>query len=95
MEITYKFEIGQRVIYEGLIGIIESRSTYCNGTNCYGLISEEDTELSCTADEEKCTLYTDQEINQKESLLSAHANAIAIMGAVGKITDKYFRDGNH
>ena len=91
----HKFEIGQKVIYKGLIGIIESKSNYVNGKPCYGLVAEENEELSCTADEEECELYTDQEINQSEALFAADMSSIAIMGTVGKLTDKYFRDGCH
>ena len=91
----HKFEVGQKVIYEGLIGIIESRSTYVNGKPCYGLIAEENEELSCTADEERCELYIGQEIDQGEALFTADMSSMAIRGTVGKITDKYFRDGCH
>ena len=95
MEAKHKFEIGQKVIYDGLIGIIESRSTYVDDTFCYGLIAQEDNEMSCTAPERECELYIDQEIDQREALLQAKASSIAIQGTVGNITDKYFRDGSH
>ena len=95
METKYKYEIGQKVIYEGLIAIIESKSTYVNGNPCYGLVAEENEELSCTADEAKCELYIDQEIDQGKALFAADMSSIAIRGTVGKITDKYFRDGCH
>lgn len=91
----HKFEVGQKVIYEGLIAIIESKSNYVNGKPCYGLVAEENEELSCTADEEKCELYIDQEIDQREALFAADMSSIAIRVTVGNITDKHFRDGCH
>ena len=91
----HKFEVGQKVIYEGLIAIIESKSNYVNGKPCYDLVAEENEELSCTADEEKCELYIDQEIDQSEALFVADMSSIAIRRAVGNITDKHFRDGCH
>jgi hypothetical protein len=92
---THKFEIGQKVIYEGLIGIIETKSTYVDGRPSYGLVAEQNSEISCTADEQKCELYTGQEIDQREALLTDDYNSARILGTVGKITDKYFRDGCH
>ena len=91
----YKFEVGQKVIYEGLIATIESKSNYVNGKPCYGLVAEENEELSCTADEEKCELYTNQEINQSEALFAADMSSSAIRGTFGNLTDKHFRDGCH
>lgn len=91
----HKFQVGQKVIYEGLIGIIESKSNYVNGKPCYRLVAEENEELSCTADEEKCQLYVDQEIDQSEALFAAEMSSIAIRGMVGNLTDKHFRDGCH
>ena len=91
----YKFKIGQKVIYEGLIATIESRGTYFNDKPCYGLFAEENEELTCTADEEKCELYTEQEIDQSEALFAANMSSIAIRGTVENLTDKHFRDGCH
>lgn len=92
----HKFEIGQRVIYEGLIAVIESKDTYyADGRPCYGLVAEEDEELTCTADEEKCELYIDQEIDQNEALFMANLESKRIQNMVGGLTDKYFRDGCH
>jgi len=91
----HKFEVGQRVIYEGLIAIIESKGNYVNGKPCYWLVSEENEDLSCTADEEKCELYIDQEIDQREALFAADMSYIAILNTVGNITDKHFRDVCH
>lgn len=95
MEKKHKFEIGQKVIYEGLIGIVESQSTYVDGRPSYGLIAEEDSEMSCTADEDKCELYTDQDIDQTDAISEARFNSSSIQRLVGNIADKYFRDGCH
>jgi hypothetical protein len=91
----HKFEVGQRVIYEGLIAIIEKRWNTTDGKPFYSLVAEENKELSCSAQEEKCELYIDQEIDQSEALFAADMAGLAIMGTVGKLADKYFRDGCH
>ena len=91
----FKFEENQKVIYNGLIATIESRSTYANGRNYYALIADEDEELTCTASESECELYVSQEINQSEALNAANANSDILQRTVGNITDKHFRDGCH
>ena len=95
MATKYKFEVGQKVIYDGVVGIIESRSVYLNGKHYYGLIAEADEQMSCTADEDKCELFAGQEIDQREALLRAYINSAAIQETVSQITDKHFRDGCH
>lgn len=95
MKTIHKFEIGQKVVYEGIIGIIETKGSYVDGRPSYGLVAEEDKELSCTADESKCELYVDQEIDQEPALNEAKFNPSVIMHSVGNLTDKHFRDGNH
>ena len=85
----HKFETGQRVIYDGLIAVIESKGNYTDGGNCYGLVAEENSELTCTADEGKCELYTDQEIDQSDAIALANELSSAVRRMVDSVTDKY------
>ena len=89
---NFKFEIGQKVIYEGLIGIIESRAIYPSGIAHYGLVAELDSEMTCTAAEGECELLDNQEIDQSEAMSEAKASSNRIMGMVDSITDKYIGD---
>ncbi len=93
---VYKYEIGDTVVYEGIIGCIERRSTYAiSGKPCYGLVSVADPELSCTAAEADCSPYNGEDVDEKPALNAAHASGIAIQSTVDRLTDKYYRDGNH
>lgn len=95
METAYKYNIGDRVVCDGLIGIVESRNIHVSGENGYGLVSEEDEEITCTAMESKIDLCTEDEIDQSEALSSARLNSERIRNTIGRMTDKYFRDGSH
>ena len=92
---NFKFKEGDRVLYEGLIGVVESCSS--NGTfNSYGLVSEVNEELTCTAKESECELVLeDDEIDQSEGLENANYASQRIQNMVGGMTDKYYRDGCH
>ena len=92
MENNYKFEVGQKVIYRGLVGVIEDRCTYTNGSFGYSLVAELDSEMTCTAKEEECEMYVDQEIDQEENMMRAQMESRRIMGMVDGITDKYIGD---
>ena len=92
---NFKFKEGDRVLYEGLIGVVESAEHY-GGTNNYGLVSEVNEELTCTAKEAECELVLeDDEIDQSEGLANANYASQRIQNMVGGMTDKYYRDGCH
>jgi len=90
-----KFKVNDLVIYEGLIGKVESLSEVYDGTPTVDLVSIEDEELTCTAVESKCELYNGEDFDQTEGLSNAREASNRITNMVGNITDKYFRDGNH
>ncbi len=90
-----KFKIGDKVIYDGLVGIIESVPSYPNGSIHYDLVSEEDPELTCSAKHEDCTLYNGEEIDQESRLGLATLENRRIQNMGESLTDKFFRDGNH
>lgn len=91
----YIFNIGERVIYDGLIAIIEDVGIDTNGNATYNLIAEKDDELTCTAKECNIEKYQNQDIDQDVTLEDAYfySNAIANLG--NNLTDKNFRDRNH
>ena len=90
---THKFNIGQKVVYDGLLAEVESQSNYTDGRNCYGLVCLEDSELTCTADEDKCDIYDEaEELDQSKALSEAHDSSRRIAGMVDRITDKYFTE---
>ena len=91
----HKFKKGDKVIYKGLIGIIEKLTTSYAGTIMYSLVAEEDEEMTCTADEKECEKYIDQEVDQSEALGIAKLESAAIANLGESLTDKNFRDGNH
>jgi hypothetical protein len=91
-----ELKVGDFVVYDGLIGCIESISPSISGDHkLLSLVSVEDPELTCTAPDNKCTPYHGEEIDQSEALNNAYAESIAIQGTVGRITDKHLRDGCH
>lgn len=87
-----KYKIGQLVICNGLIGIVESISTIA-GTELplYSLIARDDKELSCSVGEEEIEEYID-EIDQKEAMSDAHFSSFMTMKMVDNLTDKYYGD---
>lgn len=92
----HKFNIGDKVVYQGIIGVIENQSEYMDGRPSYGLVACEDSEMSCTADESICEPYNDgDEVDQDQALRDARFNSFKVMSLVDSVTDKYFRDGNH
>lgn len=92
----HKYKIGDKVIYDGLIATVESQSTYAiSNEPCYGIVSDEDSELTCTVGEDECELYKGEEIDQSERLRKARFESAAIDYLVNSITDKYYRDGCH
>lgn len=90
-----KFKVGQRVVYEGLVGIVESIIKYTDNSIGYSLYAEEDNEMTCTAHEDKCEVYTSQELDQLEALQDIKNNEAIVLHSVDSITDKYIRDGTH
>lgn len=92
----HKFNIGDKVVYDGLIATVESQSTYAiSGDPCYGLVSDENLELSCTGDEKLCERYDGETFDQSGRLETASLESDLIAMKVDNITDKYFRDGEH
>ncbi len=92
----HRYSIGQKVVYEGLIAVIEDRSEYVDGNPCYSLVAVSDKELSCTADERKCEPYNEGDEVDEYPALQEAKNASALITKMGDcLTDKYFRDGNH
>jgi len=92
----YKFKKGDRVLYQGLIGIVIGRWKSTDKKNSYDLISEENEELTCSARESECELVLqDDEIDQSEALVMASLASKRITNMVGGLTDSHFRDGCH
>lgn len=92
----YRFEIGERVYYDGLVAKVESRSNVA-GTNIplYSLVAEEDEELTCSAIEDNIEKYNGEEVDQEAALSQARLSSALIAYEVNGLTDKYLRDGNH
>lgn len=76
--LPHKFKVGQKVVYDGLIATIESLGIYFDGELNYSIISEENSELTCTAREEKCELYNGEELDQTERLFQADSDSLRI-----------------
>ena len=93
--IVHKFDVGDRVLYKGLVATVEGKSNFMDNHPCYALVAEIDPELTCTAAERDCEAYTDQDIGQLAAVHDANLASLSIQNRVGNITDKYFRDGNH
>lgn len=92
----HKFKIGDKVIYDGLVATVESKSTYAiSNKPCYGLVADEDNEMTCTAGEDECEPYDGGEIDQSERLSQARFESAVIANRVDGLTDKYYRDGCH
>ena len=93
---SHKFKVGDLVIYQGLVGVVDSLSTrYVTGEPCYNLVSKNNPELSCTANESECEDYREDFEDDSRTLDYAKANGERITNMVEGLTDKYFRDGNH
>jgi hypothetical protein len=92
---NFKFKEGDRVLYDGIIGIVES--FWNNGKwNNYDLVSEEDNQLTTTAKEIECTLVSeDEEIDTSEAMSNIIMRNKSIQNMVGGLTDSHFRDGCH
>ncbi|MGI9582606.1 hypothetical protein ACR1PO_15530 [Chryseobacterium sp. RRHN12] len=82
---NHKYKEGQKVIYRGIIGEIEGLSKSVYGTLLYDLVSIEDSELTCSADEEECELYEDQEFDQREGLTEAYLASERIRNTVASV----------
>lgn len=82
---NHKYKIGEKVTYKGLIAEIEGVGESVFGTIQYNLVSCENTELTCTADEEECEIYTDQEIDQQPALNNAELENQRILGIIKSV----------
>jgi len=87
---THKFNINDKVIYDGLVATIESRDFYVSGTPCYGLVSDENPEFTCTAGEDEVEPHDGSDIDQTERLRQAQRDSDHIAFEVDSITDKYY-----
>lgn len=77
-----KYKIGDRVVYDGLIGVVESISEYPGDRVGYNLVAEENKELSTSAMEDEVELYVDQELDQDKRLLEAELDSKRIQNMV-------------
>ncbi len=88
-----KYNIGDRVVYAGVIGIVLSFSDYGDGRIGYGLEAELDSEITCTAMEHEIEFYTgEEELDQENILSQARLNGQLMMIQIDGITDKYIGD---
>ena len=92
---SFFFQIGEKVIYDGLIATIEGRWLSTNNTPQYDLVSDIDNELTCSAPEAKCEPFHNQEIDESPALSLAYLESKRIQNLGESLTDKNFRDGNH
>lgn len=84
------FKIGDKVIYKGLIGVVEDIQPVFNYKYwLLDLVSEIDPEMSCTAQDSECELYEGQEIDQHDAYGAAKFESDLTMRVVDKLTDKY------
>ena len=85
-EVAYKFEVGQKVVYGGILAIIDSRSVYASsGKPCYGLVAYGDSELTCTAGESGCELYEGQDIDETVPIKDAYLESERIRNIVKSV----------
>lgn len=92
-ELQYKFNIGDKVIYQGLIATIETRDTYAiSGLPCYSIVSDLDKELTCTAPETECEAYDGQDVDQLPALAEAAYSSQRIAAIADSVTDKHIGD---
>lgn len=94
-----KFKVGDKVVYDGLLAIIDRISPVYNYAFwLLSLTSVEDEEMTCTAKESECRLYDEPTFDtklQRRKLSEARYESHRIMMIGESLTDKYFRDGNH
>lgn len=90
-----KFKVGDEVIYQDLIGIVEALSETVYGVPTVALVSKANRDLSCTAREVDCDLYDGDDFDETKGLSSAYYGTARIENLVNSVTDKNFRDGNH
>ena len=93
------FEVGDKVVYKDILATIDRISpVFSYEYWLLSLTSVEDEEMTTTAPESECQLYTEDDFDadaQSEALLLAKINSNRIQNMVDGLTDKYFRDGNH
>lgn len=81
-----KYEIGQQVTYSGLIAEIVGRYQSTDGRVSYDLVSVTDKELTCSAKEDECTLFTDDmEFDETDGLADAALSNQRILNIVGRV----------
>jgi hypothetical protein len=94
-----KFKVGDTVVYAGLQATVESISpVYSYNYWLLSLVSVEDEELTCTANECECEPFNsdifDTDLSE-QMLADARLESCRIQNLGDSLTDKYFRDGNH
>ena len=88
-----KFNIGDRVVYDGLIAkIYDVDKIAGTDRDLYALESEENSEMTCSATEEGIELYSGQELDQEQRLADARFDSAVIARKIDRITDKYIGD---
>lgn len=90
-----KYKVGDGVIYQGLVGIIEGLNETVYGVPTLNLVAALNPEMTCTAREVECHPWEGQEVDQNEGLKEAALASERIKNMINGITDKYYRDGNH
>lgn len=94
----HKYKIGEKVVYDGLIGIVTGLCEYSwigKEVVGYHLEAEENRELSSTVTEDEVQPYNGEEIDQESRLSEANIDSLRIRNLGESLTDKNFRDGNH
>lgn len=89
-----KFKIGDRVLYQGIIGVVLELTETVYGVPTLSLMAEDNNDLSCTAQEAECE-EAPEDFDQTEGLSNAYYGTSRITTMVDGLTDKHFRDGNH
>ena len=57
----HKFKVGDLVEYSGRVGIVESLCHVVDGTPSLALVDVNDKEMTCTAIESECELFSDED----------------------------------
>lgn len=91
---NHKFKVGDKVFYQGIVGIVQELTATTYGVPTVALVSEVNSDLSCTAREVECE-EVPEDVDQMEGLSNAYYGTERITKLVGGVTDKYLRDGNH
>jgi len=90
---VHKYNIGDLIIYAGLIGRVDYLTETTNEKPMVGLTSIEDLELTTTALESECQSYNpDEEFDQSKTLSEIRYQNALITHSIDRITDKFIGD---